>query len=886
MERRPALSQSRTGIPAHARAAALALAVLASLSPSTASATHFRYGHITWQPLGGNSVEFTAQNVWRRDAYGAGPDAVYQSSENRCVDGSFATVACTGPNNYAGVGDLIHETQGSTALQFGDTSTFAKTIGSGGSARTGLIYYITSIDPVNNWAFGFAVDHTVLPTIDTTISHTYSGPGPWTAKIEDCCRISPCTSPNAHLNNPDNGYSVATTVDLSVDDSAPTSSVPPIVLCPRDGQCNFGVPVSDDEGDAVEFRLAADSEAHFDYGQNGDPPGLGQPGPPACPNAAQVSAGGDYTWDTHSCRLAGSPQPTPPAGGCNQPSFHSLYSTQVVLEETQKPATSAVDFLIEIVDFCPLLDEHSPAFSAPPLCGTARSVNPNTLLSFGVTAADGDGPQGDTLTLNAVGLPYGAAVVPLLPTSSDPVSTTFSWTPSSMQLGQHVITFTATDSCGQQALCVVTVDVSNEICGNGSDDDGDTLIDCADPDCNATPCDDGQFCTVNDTCQAGTCGGLPNGCSDGEQCTSDSCDENADACIHTPQTGTSCEDGNFCTSGDLCQNGSCIAGAAPSCDDGNSCTADSCNEGSNSCDHTALADETPCDDGAFCTEGDACTAGACIGGPARNCADGSSCTVDTCDENADACVHDGTSLEGTTCDDGLFCTGPGAETCQSGVCAGTSRDCADTNPCTVDLCDESGDQCSHSSGPATSCHKAGRAVLVVKDSPDAKKDKFVWRWLRGSFPAEDSGDPLDGNTDFTLCVYDDANAGADTNLVLTAPVTHGGTCARGKPCWKKGGSDAQRRFRYKDKDSNGLKKLVLKAGADGKARAIFVSRGDRATVPAPATPKFFQEDGRVRVQLVSSAGKCWEAEYTAPAIRNRSDLFRDKCGAGNHPACQ
>jgi hypothetical protein len=66
-------------------------------------------------------------------------------------------------------------------------------------------------------------------------------------------------------------------------------------------------------------------------------------------------------------------------------------------------------------------------------------------------------------------------------------------------------------------------------------DDGNA---CTDDTCNAgacvntfntSPCDDGLFCTVNDTCDGlGTCVGVVNTCDDGVGCTDDSCDEGND----------------------------------------------------------------------------------------------------------------------------------------------------------------------------------------------------------------------------------------------------------------------------------------------------------------------------------------------------------------------
>jgi len=1040
MEGTPTQARQRFGNPMRL---ALGATLLSLALAAPAGATHFRYGHVTWKPVSGTTVEFTVQNVWRRDAYTTG--------NNRCVNTSFAAVACTGPGGSAGVGDIIHERQGGTTFDFGDgTSTFGRTI----SGTKALLYLVTSIDPVNNWLFGLALDHDSFPTLDTTIDHTYASPTTtYTAKIEDCCRISACAAPNAHLSNPDNGYSVTTVVDFTSPDSSPVSSVPPIVLCPQEGTCSFNLPVSDNEGDPVTFRLATALEMNVDeWSPPATGPGLGQPGAGgACANIPTVDSGsGDYDWNTASCRLAGSPGPVPPAGGCNNSSLHTLYSTQVFIEQTGKPAESAVDFLIELLPICPTFNEHSPAFVTPPtpLCGTAQSINPGGTLSFTVQADDGD--ASDSLTLNAVGLPAGAAMVPGLPTSGKPVSSAFTWTPTTGQLGQHVITFTATDQCGEQALCAVTVDVSLENCTDGSDNDGDGLADCADLDCNGTPCDDGNFCTVSDTCQAGTCGAGPaRDCGDGNQCTADSCDEGNDTCVNTAVSdGTSCNDGAFCTTNDSCQAGNCQAGPARDCGDGNACTADSCDEGSDqcvndgaplegqscedgafcstgdtcqsgtcaagpprdcgdanactadSCDEGSdqcVNDGAPlegqgCDDGAYCTTGDSCTAGTCAGaardcgdgnactadscdegsdqcvndgaplegqscedgafcstgdtcqsgscaaGPPRDCGDGNVCTADSCDEGSDQCVNDGVPLEGQSCEDGAFCStgdtcqsgscaagaprdcgdgnactsdscdegndlcvndgapleGQGCDdglfcttgdTCAAGACGGAARDCSDGTPCTVDTCDENADQCTSSSGPAPTCHRSGRATLVVRDSTNPKQDRVVWRWTRGNTPPADLGDPVDGSTSYTLCVYDESAGSTQTSLALSSTIAPGGTCGD-KPCWRKFGANTVQRVRYKDKDANGLKRLVVKAHSTGQARVVFTARGNRApTFPAPAAPGLLAQDGKVRVQMVNSAGKCWEAEYTAPAVRNRSDLFRDKCGTGSQGTC-
>lgn len=79
------------------------------------------------------------------------------------------------------------------------------------------------------------------------------------------------------------------------------------------------------------------------------------------------------------------------------------------------------------------------------------------------------------------------------------------------------------------------------------------------------PCEDGDLCTEGEVCDdGGTCsGGVDKDCVDQTECTEDSCDS-AVGCQHFFVEG-SCDDGEECTVNDFCAAGSCI-GYNESCD--------------------------------------------------------------------------------------------------------------------------------------------------------------------------------------------------------------------------------------------------------------------------------------------------------------------------------
>lgn len=196
-------------------------------------------------------------------------------------------------------------------------------------------------------------------------------------------------------------------------------------------------------------------------------------------------------------------------------------------------------------------------------------------------------------------------------------------------------------------------------------------FECGDPQVNGLSCDDGQLCTVGETCSGGSCqGGAPRDCSFViEPCTGASCDPQL-GCVAQPlPNNTSCSDGLFCTVGEVCMNGECL-GAPRDCSAfENECSVATCQEGQNACVTTVFPDTTGCDDGLFCTVNGQCFSGQCFSDP-RDCeaeVEVDQCNEAACNEDSDECVrvplvgdpceHDDPCVTEATCDAAGDCVG-------------------------------------------------------------------------------------------------------------------------------------------------------------------------------------------------------------------------------------
>ena len=149
-----------------------------------------------------------------------------------------------------------------------------------------------------------------------------------------------------------------------------------------------------------------------------------------------------------------------------------------------------------------------------------------------------------------------------------------------------------------------------------------------------------------------------------------------------------------------------------------------------------------------------------------------------------------------------------------------------------------------------------------------------WKWRRcAQTDRVDFGNPLD-TTSYALCVYDETSG--VPALVMTAIAPAGGTCGNGA-CWK----ETARGFKYLDRDAtpDGLLRIRLQSGTEGRAMISVSGRGVDLDIPPPFGPtQLFADDPGVLVQLVKSdgMGECWEAAYPSPANENTATRFKDQ----------
>ncbi len=191
-------------------------------------------------------------------------------------------------------------------------------------------------------------------------------------------------------------------------------------------------------------------------------------------------------------------------------------------------------------------------------------------------------------------------------------------------------------------------------------------------------CDDEDPCT-DDLVENFRCVYVPKDCSDGLDCTVDSCNPETGACVNAVSEGYCRIDGACVADGTSNTENVCLA-----------CDADADAEGW-SYDNTAS-----CDDENLCTQTDVCQNGECRGSNPVTCTAPDQChDAGTCNPQSGDCENASAKEDGFACDlDQSACT---ADTCQSGVCtAGTAVVCVAPDQChDAGTCNPQNGQCEN-----------------------------------------------------------------------------------------------------------------------------------------------------------------------------------------------
>ena len=174
---------------------------------SLASATHFRFGHVTWKRVGPNpnTVEFTITQAYRWDY----PVAISQP------------------------------------FQFGD------------GTQTNLVISTSVRPPVGGPVIAVNTAENYFIS-QVKVTHTYPNATAYTAGFQACCRLSSLQNAN------DQTYRVQTRVDLSTTTlGSAVSSVPPVLRFPKDtpGGFTYQLPVVHPGGEPVTCSLASFAES-------------------------------------------------------------------------------------------------------------------------------------------------------------------------------------------------------------------------------------------------------------------------------------------------------------------------------------------------------------------------------------------------------------------------------------------------------------------------------------------------------------------------------------------------------------------------------------------------------------------------------------------------
>jgi hypothetical protein len=443
-------------------------------------------------------------------------------------------------------------------------------------------------------------------------------------------------------------------------------------------------------------------------------------------------------------------------------------------------------------------------------------------------------------------------------------------------------------------------------------------------------CDDGNRCTVNDTCDGnGACipGPIKN-CDDNNPCTEDSCDPDTGKCRHKKipdccRKDSECKDDDPCTK-NTCQDNVCVHQPIPDCcrtaadcDDGNPCTRDTCK------DHTCRHRQIPncCRTDGDCDDADACTTdlcdpatGECRYEPVICPDDNDKCTVTICDTKL-GCVTQPITCENlgpcvlTEChpDQGCLYTNLPADTpcaddtnkctrdiCDGqGVCLHSPITCDDDNPCTTTSCDpasgctfspvDDGTPCSTASIPNGTCQDGTCEVSCPGVGSPCSTGLFGI-CAEGTIQCIDPGKPVCVPTHQPV---DETCNGLDDDC--DGQIDNGATCPNGLPC-QNGACGCTSNEDCDDGDPCTTEYCDFDAGSNGVGLCVTLSACDDGN---PCTDDICHvlDNGTFECQW-NQIGNCCIADNdcpdgTNPCLRGVCDLSAgDETGVcTTGPAC-
>lgn len=197
----------------------LAACLVLALCVLTAEASHFRFGHLTWEPrpeISPTTVDFRLTIGARRGFYsGSGDDGRPQ------------------------VGDTINMIN---RISFGDGTTFNPS------------FEVIAASREEDWVIGIART-SEGDVIRKTYPTEVNGNGePWRVVVSQCCRLGT-------LRNAGGTFRLEARVNLLDGVRSPLSSISPVVSCARGALCQFAVPAVDPDGTGLRWRDALGSES-------------------------------------------------------------------------------------------------------------------------------------------------------------------------------------------------------------------------------------------------------------------------------------------------------------------------------------------------------------------------------------------------------------------------------------------------------------------------------------------------------------------------------------------------------------------------------------------------------------------------------------------------